>query len=403
MGFRAGLPLVRRLILLALAGWGAQLAWQAGYIASFALCLGLVVWATARIAAGGWNSRVLGLHAEERAWSAVLEREREARRLTAFVDHAPVPLLAMRSRGALSAINLSARRMFATDDVLVDPPAALEAAALGATPGVRQTLVLTLNGSARTYALTAAEVVSDGDFVRIIALVDIQAEVQVAEAAAMRELMQVLSHEIMNSLTPVTSLAQSTSTLLDEAERGDQAALAEAREAIDSLARRSEGLLRFVGAYRALARLPEPRLTEVDLAELIGDLARLFRSRWGERIALTTDAAEAGVAMIDQDLMFQALANMLTNAAEVARSEGVDPLVVLAATRAADGRLVLSVSDNGVGIDQPDPAIVLRPFFTTKPTGDGVGLSIARQVALAHGGEIAVFTGPEGTRITLTL
>jgi|GEM_PF-461800 len=401
MGFRRFLPLFGRLLLLVAAGAGAGAAWRSGYIANFALCLGLGGWALGRIVGAALARRELAGRAEGEAWSAVLEREREARRLTAFLDHAPVPLLAMRSRGALSAINLSARRFFSTDDVVVDAPEALVAAVLGAVPGVRQTLHLDMEGSPRAYALTIAEVVSDGDFVRISALVDIQAEVQAAEAAALRELMQVLSHEIMNSLTPVTSLALSTAALLQGPDEGHPRH-AEAREAAESMARRAEGLLRFVEAYRELARLPPPRVGEVDVGGLIEDVALLFRSRWpGITLNVTVEAMPA--AALDRDLVSQALLNVLTNAAEAALAGTAPPVVGLDAGRTPGGRLSISIRDNGSGIDLPDLSIILRPFFTTKPQGTGIGLSLVRQVMLAHGGDVAVQPGvPSGLIVTLT-
>ena len=401
MDFRSLRPLLIRLAVLAVAAAGAQLAWRAGYWASFALCVGVGGWVLARILSEGL-ARGGGTEAEERAWSALLEREREARRLTAFLDHAPVPLLAMRSRGALSAINLSARRAFGTDDVVVDAPQALIGAVLGAVPGVRQTLTLDLQGAPRAYALTVAEVVSDGDFVRIAALVDIQAEIQAAEAAALRELMQVLSHEIMNSLTPVTSLAQSTAALLAEADGGDPQ-LARAREAADSMARRSQGLLNFVEGYRELARLPEPRLAPVDVGGLIEDLALLFRSRWSDKgVELTTEVEPMPPASLDRDLVFHALLNVLTNAAEAALAGGRPPAVRLSVQRGVDGRAEIAVSDNGAGVDQADPYVVLRPFYTTKAEGTGVGLSLARQVVLAHGGSIEIGSADPGAVFTLS-
>ena len=98
MDFNRIQPLIGRLAVLSIAGAGAQLAWRAEYMASFALCLGLAIWAVARIISDGLDQRGQHTEAQARAWSALLERESEARRLTAFLDHAPVPLLAMRSR-----------------------------------------------------------------------------------------------------------------------------------------------------------------------------------------------------------------------------------------------------------------------------------------------------------------
>ena len=401
----SNVPAVARRLLTALAAVvGAQAAWSAGYYASFALCCLLLLWA------GGWllaGRRLVGEgeSVSDRRWAdALLQREREARSLAAFLDHAPVPLLALRSRGTLSALNLSARRFFATDDVVTDPPAPLLNTVLGAAPGERRTLTLETDGLQRAYALTISELVSDGDVVRMAALVDIQAEIQAAEAAALRELMQVLSHEIMNSLTPVTSLAHTAAELL----RAPDAALAlpETLEAVESVARRSEGLLTFVGAYRELARLPEPRLADVSVSRLLDEAALLFRSRWsssGVSLELVKPPSQVTRPM-DANLMTQALLNVLTNAAEAALEGAGRPAVRLEALARHSGRLRIAVSDNGPGVRLADPSVIFRPFFTTKPGGTGVGLSLARQVVLAHGGEINVDTSTSAeTTILISL
>jgi signal transduction histidine kinase len=320
--------------------------------------------------------------------SAVLEREREARTLAVYLDHAPAPLLALNGDGGLSALNLAARRLFGADDLIASPPKGLAEAVFAGVPGEPQTLTLDLEGAPRAYALTVADLESEHRHARIVALVDIQAEVQAAEATALRELIQVLSHEIMNSLTPVTSLAQTAADLLREP--GD-AAPAQAREAVESVARRSEGLLRFIGAYRELARLPAPRFADVSVRALLDEVALLFRSRWEAKgVVLDYDPAPDAVVSVDRDLLSQSLLNVLANAAEAALSGGEEPHVRLSAERTRQGRLVLRVQDNGPGVTLPDPNQIFRPFFTTKPEGTGVGLSLARQIVLAHGGEIAV-------------
>jgi signal transduction histidine kinase len=384
------------------AGVGAYAAWQVGYWASLLICVLAAAWAighTLLLTYGG------GARRPEQAYSAsaLLQREREARALGAFLDHAPVPLLAFRAPGSLSALNLSARRFFSTDDLVSDPPEALLAAVMGAAPGQRQTLMLDVEGAPRAYALTVSELVIDSSFVRVVALVDIQAEVQAAEAAALKELILVLSHEIMNSLTPVTSLAQTAAELLRAPDGPESLALAQ--EATESVARRSEGLLRFVDAYRALARLPEPRFVEVGVSALLEDVALLFRSRWAERgVVLDYQPLRPDASLpLDRDLIAQALLNVLTNAAEAALEASDAPRVTLRAERAPQGRLSLCVSDNGAGVKLPDPSVIFRPFFTTKAAGTGVGLSLARQVVLAHGGDIGVGQASGGgAAVTIT-
>lgn len=394
MGSRSVAALGARVALVFLAGAGAQAAWRAGYWASLLVCALAALWAFVDLVV---ESRQRAEQAElnERPWlTAVLAREREARTLAAFLDHAPVPLLATDGTGRLSALNLAARQFFGVDDLVAAPPTALTEAVARVTPGERQTLALQMDGADRAYALTAADLLSDGQALRILALVDIQAEVQAAEAAALRELIQVLSHEIMNSLTPVTSLAQTAADLLDD---GGPAALSQAREAARGVAQRSEGLLRFIEAYRELARLPEPRFVDTSLAGLFGEVALMFRSRWEPRaVALDFEAPPDVTIALDRDLMIQALLNILANAAEAALEVADRPTVRLTAERSRQRRLIVTVADNGPGVALGDPNQIFRPFFTTKPHGTGVGLSLARQVVLAHGGTISVDRAPEG-------
>ncbi|HYE43866.1 MAG TPA: ATP-binding protein [Caulobacteraceae bacterium] len=404
MAFRSVISAAGALVVIFLAGVGGWAAFQAGYWASMTICCIAAGWAGTRMLLRLHRASRLDGAGDDRWVTALLAREREARTLGAFLDHAPVPLLALNADGTLSALNLSARRFFSTDAVVVDAPAALLEAVRHASPGVRQTLSLELAGSPRAYALTTAELVSDERSSRIVALVDIQSEIQAAEATALRELIQVLSHEIMNSLTPVTSLAQTAVDLL-ETDAVTEASLVQAREATRSVARRSEGLLRFIDAYRELARLPPPRFAEVSLPALLAEVGLLFESRWGPAgVRLVSEPAPDVAASLDRDLMAQALLNVLANAAEAAIEAGAAPRVGLRAERTRLGGVVLVIEDNGAGVNLADPSAIFRPFFTTKPHGTGVGLSLARQVVLAHGGEIAVErTGPGGTTISTTL
>jgi signal transduction histidine kinase len=214
----------------------------------------------------------------------------------------------------------------------------------------------------------------------------------------------VLSHEIMNSLTPVTSLAHTAAELLSAPDA--EASLPEAREAVESVARRSEGLLTFVGAYRELARLPEPRMQDTSVTRLLDEVALLFRSRWGPAgVDLEVVKPPADVVLpLDVNLITQALLNIMTNAAEGALEGGAAPAVRLEAATRSSGRLRILVGDNGPGVRLADPNAIFRPFFTTKPGGTGVGLSLARQVVLAHGGEISVDSStPAGATILISL
>jgi signal transduction histidine kinase len=314
--------------------------------------------------------------------------EAELRLVRSLLDQTPAPLVIAGPEGALTAGNRAARRLFRVDDRLADPPADLRAALDHGESARRLTVRLETPDGPHVYAVSIADLLSPRGPLRLAILIDIQPEIRAAEAAALRELMQVLSHEIMNALTPVASLAATARDLL----RDEPSAPAEVLDAVATLARRAEGLTRFVEAYRTLARLPAPMRAHVSLFALIDEAAQLFRGRWaarGVRLDVVRPALDV-ILDLDLDLMVHALVNVLSNGAEAALESGrADPAVILAA-EIEHGATRVTVEDNGPGVATAHREAIFRPFFTTKPHGSGVGLAFARQVALSHGGSLGL-------------
>lgn len=291
--------------------------------------------------------------------------------------------------------NRAARRLFGVDDRLIAPPPDLAAALGQGKPERRLTVQLQTEDGPHAYAVSIADLIDPRGPIRLAALIDIQPEIRAAEAGALRDLMQVLSHEIMNALTPVASLAATARDLLGEE---TSAAALQARDAVATLARRADGLTRFVDAYRTLARLPEPVLTRVGLGAVLDETAQLFRGRWearGVRLRLVKPDPDI-VLELDLDLMVHALSNILSNGAEAALEGGHPAPAVTLAAQGREGGARLVIEDNGPGVRAADRDRVFRPFFTTKPEGSGVGLSFARQVALGHGGSLALTASEPG-------
>jgi nitrogen fixation/metabolism regulation signal transduction histidine kinase len=383
-----------RLLVQALvfAGGGlAVAAWRAGLPAN-ALLAGVVTLALAIWLVNRALAEAAPPPPEPQPDSLRLDQERERRTLQAFLDQAPTPLVTLSPEGVLSAVNRAARRLFHTDDVLPDPPPELAAAIAAASPDGRRTVRLSAGGLPRTFALSVADVVGGGTALRLAALTDIQAEIQAAEAAALKELLQVLSHEIMNSLTPLASLAQSAGELLDEGGT-DNARLA--RDSLGVIARRTEGLQRFVAAYRKLARLPDPAPRLVSLTDVLAEAAGLVRTRWTAVAVELVPPKPDVVVRLDPDLTAQALINLLANAAEAALSGERPPQVTLSGAAAGEG-IVIAVEDSGSGVPAEQATDVFRPFFTTKPEGSGIGLSLARQAIVSQGGQLVLAPAEPG-------
>jgi len=378
---------------VALAAWRADL--PANALLAAMTALGAAIW-TLTHDAGGSGAAAPPAPAD----TLRLDEERARRTLQAFLDQAPTPLVTLQADGALNAVNRAARRLFRTDGTVVDAADVLGAAVAGTTPESRKTVRLTADGLPRTYAISVADVSGAGGSLRLAALTDIQAELQAAEAAALKALLHVLSHEIMNTLTPLVSLAQSASELLEE--EGPEP-LRLARESVAVIARRADGLQRFVEAYRELARLPEPRPRPVGLTAMLEEAARLFAGRW-TAVSLVVEPPKPDVIIrLDPDLTAQALLNLLANAAEAALAGGRGPPEVRLSGRSSGDGVAITVRDNGPGVPTDIQAEIFQPFFTTRSDGSGIGLSVARQAIVSQGGQLVLASGEPGAGATFVI
>jgi two-component system, NtrC family, nitrogen regulation sensor histidine kinase NtrY len=321
----------------------------------------------------------------------------------AVLDDAPTPLLTVDSEGRVELANKAARRLFIRHQgVRVDDfriygetfAKALEDEAVGRP----RLLPLMLDAVPQTAMVSPAAVHRLGGMVRVVAVQPIQGELNAVEIAAQSDLIRVLTHEIMNSMTPVTSLAHSAAGLMAEADQGSDPAVSDARAAVETLARRADGVMHFVESYRQISRTPEVRRRVFAVLPWARELESLFRASDASAgvefsLAVSPDSLTIDV---DPDLMCQVLINLLRNAAEAAQGHGDAPAVSLAFSLIPGGRVQIEVSDNGPGVPEALRQDVFLPFFTTKAKGTGVGLSLARQVVLAHRGSIGLAQSESG-------
>lgn len=324
----------------------------------------------------------------------------EARYLAAIVDDSPSALLSLDEDGRIELLNKAARQLFARQpmtrrtDLAALGPELLAAAELPA--GTRKVTRLLIDGVPHRAIFASAHVARLDRGVTILSILPVQSELGALEVAAQADLVRVLTHEIMNSLTPVTSLARSSAEMVALADQ-QGADLGDARVATETVARRAEGILRFVESYREFAQTPEVRRRSFPALPWAEELLRLALASAHERHAgaALEVIPESLKLSADPELLAQALLNLLRNAFRVT-AEVVDPVVVLAISRQAGGRYRIEVRDNGPGIPTDRREDVFLPFYTTHKGGSGVGLSFARQVALAHGGSINAGEAPEG-------
>jgi signal transduction histidine kinase len=217
------------------------------------------------------------------------------------------------------------------------------------------------------------------------------------------ELVRVLTHEITNSITPVTSLAKTAVEFVDDVVQKDKAGeslgedLEDLRDAITTVARRSDSLMQFVDSYRQISRMAPPEKKRVRLGDLFESVGKLARAEWPDsRIDFSIDVMPTELDVYaDRDLLEPVLLNLLRNAWQSTVNIKT-PKIVLQGRLNKRSNVVIEVSDNGPGVPDAIAKKIFVPFFTTKESGSGVGLALARQVMIAHGGFIRLSSNNAG-------
>jgi two-component system nitrogen regulation sensor histidine kinase NtrY len=343
------------------------------------------------------------------------QQEVELRQLRAMVDHMPVPLFALGSGGQLQLLNNAARRFFGRNRVLhlddlksfgTDLHMQVSACRAGESRLAR----IRIDGNDSQVLIAVTALSSEGGAQQLVSLQDIGQELALAQLEAWQDLVRVLTHEIMNSITPVASLAQTTADMAEElntataTEHPHKAPLAKINDAAGTVARRAGNLMQFVANYRQLTGLPKPLKQRLSAQEVLTHVARVAAADAGTNpLALNVDVTPPGLEFhADPEQVEQVLINLLRNA-EQALVGRHGSWIALSAFLSPRGHVTLEVRDNGPGIDESILPRIFVPYFTTKPEGSGIGLALARQIMMAHGGTIRAGNSDTGGAVfTLT-
>lgn len=239
------------------------------------------------------------------------------------------------------------------------------------------------------------------DFV-LVSLQNIHSELEAKEMDSWQKLIRVLTHEIMNSITPIVSLSSTVKELLIDEEKTrlkddiDADDVESAQSALNTIERRSQGLLNFVQIYRNLTRIPKPNFRYFPIQELFDRVENLLLPKIQERhIDCTCKVVPPGLMLTaDPDLIEQVLINLVINAIHAVQ-DVKEPKIRIVATLSANNRISVVVADNGYGIKPDNIEKIFVPFFTSKKEGSGIGLSLSREIMRLHKGSIAVRSKPE--------
>ena len=252
-------------------------------------------------------------------------------------------------------------------------------------PGTLRALRIYHKDTVVDMAVTVTEYQRRGRQFRLVHLRNIRSLLEENEMEAWQKLVRVLTHEIMNSIAPITSLSDTLSEYTEDAawvtENGGLL-----QQGLQTIHRRSKGLLEFVENYRKLTRISAPVLAPVAVDDLLSDIQKLCS---GYPVSFEWEASSA-IVMMDRTQMEQVLINLIKNAYEACAGMAQPRIVVKSVVEADQHLWVLKVEDNGCGILPDVVDKIFVPFFTTKSSGSGIGLSLCKQMVNLHGGRISV-------------
>jgi nitrogen fixation/metabolism regulation signal transduction histidine kinase len=260
---------------------------------------------------------------------------------------------------------------------------------------------LVRGGPDKTLKLSArlSKIVIDQKSIYLLSLTNINPELTENELQSWQDLISVLTHEIMNSVTPIHSLTGSMHKYLDRIE-GNEEIVLKAKHSLDVMTRRSQSLMNFVDRYRTISTVPLPRLESVDIGKLISDVLSLMENELKQ--IMVDFEYQPIVSKVDPSLFEQVLINLLKNAMAAVAEAPMKRIRIQITSE--EKFVVISVTDNGKGIPANVIDKVFIPFFTTRENGSGIGLTLSRQIMHRHGGIIEVkSTKGEGAAFILQI
>lgn len=273
-------------------------------------------------------------------------------------------------------------------------------------PGESKVLTITADKNMLKVLLSATAFQTESKVYKLIAFQNINEALDETESKAWQKLLSVMTHEIMNSVAPISSLAETLKNRLQLSLKdlnNNSGSLDDLELGIDTIKRRSEGLLKFAETYRNLNKITNPNLKKIYVRDMFENLHRLMQPTFEQKnIELEVILKDPDLTLeADTDLIEQVLINLILNAADAVK-EVTNPRILLSAYITTSNKVVIKVADNGIGISADLMEKIFIPFFSTRKTGSGIGLSLCKQIMMLHKGNIKVQSvAGEGTAFLL--
>jgi two-component system nitrogen regulation sensor histidine kinase NtrY len=344
------------------------------------------------------------------------EKEEHFHYLQSIVQNIDVSIIAYQHDGNIEMINKSAKKLFQLGSVknvsaLATLSEDLVHTLLSIKPGDSKLVKVQDEDDLLQLAINATEFKIKNKVIILATIKNIQNVLEEQETEAWQKLIRVLTHEIMNSITPIASLSSTLENMLKDIKKAqdektgiDLETVDEIQQALQTINKRSNGLLHFVNTYRNLTRIPKPNFKISLVSELFTNIGRLMEKDFEEHtIKFSTSLEPASLEIsMDEQLIEQVLINLIKNSIHALEGRE-NACIELRAYMNKRGRPTIQVYDNGSGILKDVVDKIFIPFFTTKPSGSGIGLSLSRQILKLHGGTITAQSVPDKeTAFTMT-
>lgn len=272
-------------------------------------------------------------------------------------------------------------------------------------PGERTLIKLVIDNKLLQLAIQSTELVLNKSRLKLVSFQNIQSELEGQELMAWQKLIRILTHEIMNSVAPIASLSSTLKDIIGEKSELDKEAFKMVRHSLGVIQKRSEGLMAFTDTYRELTRIPPPKFQLVDAKELLEETETLFNARIrAENINFQIHTPPSDVQFQgDPNLLEQVLINLIKNAMDALQGQQ-ERIINVYLQKNSNGKISIQVADNGPGIPAEKMDQIFIPFYTTKETGSGIGLSLSRQIMRLHKGSLEVQSVEgQGSVFTMTI
>jgi two-component system, NtrC family, nitrogen regulation sensor histidine kinase NtrY len=343
-----------------------------------------------------------------------IKNEYNERFFREMLKYSATGLIAVDENGYIEQINDSALEIIgfphiAHMDLLKQRNSEMYEQMLLITPGEGRTIKLLVGNELRSLSVKVSLLNFGESHFRLYSIFDIRAELEENELDSWHKLIRVMTHEIMNSIAPITSLSNTLSRIFTRDNKPlpvcevTEKHIVNIIHGLEVIENTGKGLMDFVEDYRKLTKIPKPVFKSIQISHWLNAIYLLLKNRFDEEKIefkiITKGSPEELIG--DEKLLTQVMINILNNAADALKSTKTKRIVI-AVSGGSTGKTKISVTDNGIGIAPQEIEKIFIPFYTTKENGSGIGLDLSRKIMRLHKGTITVFSQPE-KQTTFTL